>query len=211
MAASQSNGRRYVVLGSSPVPHPAPLDGADLICVNSSGFVARDLGLPEPELTVLAGFKLIYPNRQEDRDALRGLKTKCLLLITYLLPISLEEAEELLEKLGYRYDELKTIDFADRAHVIRSVTGTGLGEADAPENRISNGVFAACYALYHGASEVILSGISLTLDGHFYMTRTRPRRHITTDTEALIAMRTRGWPVKTSEADVSQATGIPLV
>lgn len=201
--------RPCVVLGSAPQPH-VPSGAFDVMCVNSSGYAARDLGLPEPAITVLAGFKLIYPNREEDRQALRGLRTKTLLLVDYLLPLSPAETAQLLADLDFRYERLETVDFHGRARVIESATGLPLASDAAPELRVSNGIFATCHALQLGAPAVIVSGFSLTLNGHFYSQRGRPRRHIGPDTTALQALRERGWPLYTTETDIADATGIPL-
>jgi hypothetical protein len=198
-----------VVLGSAPDPSVPP-GPYHLICVNSSGYAARALGLPEPDVTVLAGFKLIHPNREEDRQALRGLRTRTLLLVTYLLPVPLAEAERMLAELDFRYERLETVDFDGRARVIEGVTGSPLGSEAAPESRVSNGIFAACYALQAGAPCVVLCGISLTSGGHFYSDRGRPRRHIASDTAALVALQARGWPVQTTDAGMARATGMPL-
>ncbi len=198
-------GRSCVVLGSSPSPHLASLHDFDLVCVNSSGRVALALRLPQPILTVLGGFKLVKSRYLEDREAMRGLRTRSLLVIRTLRPLPVDEARRVLEGLDYRYEALKTISHAFREHMVRKITGTSVVKQP------STGIFAVCYALASGAPEVILSGISLTLNGHYYSDRNRSRMHLEEDTAALIALRERGWPVKTSEPDLSRLTGVPLI
>ncbi len=210
--------RPCVVLGSSPNPRLARLRDFDLVCVNSSGCVARDMGLPQPALTVLGGFKLVKASKEEDRQAMRGLRTAYLLLVRYERPLA--ETRQSLERLDYEYDKLVTIGDRHREHLIRKVTTckpiSSYSALTIPPTRdqapwnVSNGIFAVCFALANGAPEVILTGISLTLNGHYYSARDRRRKHRTQDRAALIALRERGWPVKTSEPDLSGLTGLPL-
>lgn len=210
--------RPCLVLGSAPNPHLPTISNYDLICVNSSGLIAKELGLGKPKLTVMGGFKLVHPNLEEDRKVLHGLSTEYLILIRHTLPIPRVEAEKLLAALNYHYQQFLTVDFWDRACMIRKVTGKRLGGEDTPNasrqgtpNMASNGIFAACYALYHGAPEIILSGISLTKDGHYYSEQNRRRRHTSFDLTAIKSMVERGWPVKTSEPELAELTGLPLV
>lgn len=202
-----------LVLGSAPNPQlpRRSLDGIHLLCVNSSGWSAKQRGLPIPRLTVLGGFKLTKPDREIDRQALRGLRTQQLLLLTHLLKLTLAEAKEKLAQLDYQYVNMKTMNYARRARMIEAVTGEKLGRGDNETSKISNGLFTACLALYEGAPEVILSGISLTSDELSYAQIKGRRRHILPDKEALIAMRDRQLPIKTSEPELAKITGIELV
>jgi len=179
------------------------MDNFDLICVNSSGFVAKELGLPDPKVTLLGAFKLVVPKNEEDRRALHGLRTEYLILIRHRLPVSRLLAESLLGMLHYHYKQFLTVGFWDRSYMIQKVTGKDL--------RVSNGIFAACYALYNGAPEIILSGFSLTMHGHYYSDQNRRRKCGNADLAALSAMRERGWAVKTSEPELAELTGLPLV
>lgn len=195
--------RPCMVLGSSPDPHPVHMENFDLICVNCSGYIAKDWGLPDPKVTLLGAFKLVVPKNEVDRRVLKGLRTETLVFIRHRLPVSKALATVLLDMLEYRYTEFLRLGFWDRAYMITKVVGKRLP--------VSNGVFAVCYALYNGAPEVVLVGFSLTKDGHYYPDQNRPRGHIPADLEALIAICERGWNIKTSEPELSELTGIPLV
>jgi len=208
----QTWSRPCLVLGSAPNPHVPVLEGMDVICVNSSGYVARNLGLPTPSLTVLAGFKLVLPKLAEDREALRGLRTKTLLLIMKFRDWTAERAAEALAALDYRYDELVTISIPDRAEIIRSTTGRRLGGEDGrPAEGVSNGLFAACYVLHAHAPKVVFAGISVTRNGHEYSVQDRARVHIEPDKTAIACLLARGYPLFTSEHELSAAAGLPLI
>jgi hypothetical protein len=180
------------------------------VCVNASGWAARRLGLPDPVLTIMAGAKLAHPDRGHDRQAMRGLRTERMLLITYALDMSIGDAERVMEALGLTYGQLDTIDFETRALIIEAMVGPGTGRGHKDRTRVSNGIFAACLALHLQASEVVLAGFSLTSDGHSYGSDTR-RRHVVPDREAMVAMRRQGLPLRTSEPALAELTGLPLV
>jgi hypothetical protein len=194
--------RTCLVLGSSPDPHIVALQNFDLICVNCSGYIAKDFGLPDPKVTLLGAFKLVVPKNEVDRRILKSLRTDSLVLIKHRLPVTPKLAKSLLAMLDYSYDAFLKIGFWDRAYMIQKVTGQRF--------EVSNGVFAACYALYNGAPEIVLAGISLTKDGHYYSEQNRNRLHIPIDLAALKAMVERGWKVKTTEPELAELTGIPL-
>lgn len=204
--------RSCLVLGSAPDPCVVFSDDMDLICVNSSGYVARALGLPRPALTVLGGFKLQVPNLEEDRQAMRGLRTKTLLLITnYAGDWTLDRARTSLDAFDYQYDELVAINADERAAIVQAVTGERLAGEDSEYRKVTNGLFAACYAFHTHAPKVTLSGISFARAGHYYSDQNRPRQQIGADRDAVHALLARGYPLYTSEPELAGVTEIPLV
>ena len=183
-----------------------------LICVNSSGWCAKRLGLKTPDLTVLTYYKLFAQDTKEDLEAMRGLKTHKLLIVPYASADKFAKIKDILAKLDYRYEEI--INYKDKVHVIKEITGYNLGEGDPHTTKVSNGLFAVCLAFYNGAPEVIMAGISLTARGHNYYAERdsrRVRQHIMPDKKAIMAMRGRKLPVKTSEPGLAAETGIELV
>lgn len=195
--------RTCLLLGSAPDPHIPKLENFDLLCINCSGVVAKEFGLQDPKVTLMGAFKLVVPKNEVDRRILKGLRTENLVLIRHRLPVSTELATQLLVMLDYSYGKLLRLGFWDRAHIIEKITGEKL--------LVSNGVFAACYAFYVGAPELILAGFSLTQDGHYYCDQNRRRYHADPDLAALKAMKERGWNIKTTEPELSELTSIPLL
>jgi hypothetical protein len=180
------------------------------VCVNASGWSAKRLGLPDPAVTVLGGFKLSKPERGEDREALRGLRTAGLLLTTYRLDMSLRRAERVLRDLDFTYERLATIDHAGGARIVEAVTERALATGKR-DQRVSHGLFAVCLAFHLGAAEVILSGFSLTTGRLSHTDMVRPRQHVPADREAIVALRDLGRRVRTSEPELARLTGIPVV
>jgi hypothetical protein len=203
--------RPCLVLGSAPQPTLAYRSDMDLVCVNSSGYAARALDLPVPAVTVLGGYKLVVPRLEEDRQALRGLRTTTLLLITNFEPATLEEVLDALERLDYRYDRLMTVSVEERAEIVWTTTGERLAGEESPRLKVTNGLFAACYACFAAAPQVVLAGISFARDGHHYSDQLRRRQQIEPDRAAVRALRARGYPLFTSEAELAADTGLPLV
>lgn len=207
-----SPGARCVVLGSAPDPQ-LPAGGVKdrcIVCVNAAGWAAKSLGLPDPDVTVLGGFKLSKPDRGDDRRALQGLRTGSLLMTTARLDMSLRRAERVLDELDFAYDRWATIDPAGVARIVEAATGRPLATGKRDE-RVSHGVFAVCLAFHLGASEVILSGFSLTTGRLSHTDMLRPRQHIPADHEAIVALRDLGRLVRTSEPELARLTGIDLV
>jgi hypothetical protein len=207
-----SPGARCLVLGSAPDPR-LPAGGTDdltIICVNASGWSARRLGLPDPAVTVLGGFKLSKPERGDDRKALQGLRTTSLLLTTYRLDMSLRRAKQALRDLDFTYARMATIDNAGGARIVEGVTRRPLATGKRDE-RVSHGLFAVCLAFHLGASEVILSGFSLSTGRLNHTDMVRPRQHIPADREAIQALRALGRAVRTCEPELAALTGIDLV
>jgi hypothetical protein len=74
----------------------------------------------------------------------------------------------------------------------------------------TNGVVAIVLALACGARRVIVSGISLTEDGHSYNDRNEVRKQVEPDRIALAQIRDSYPQVSTTEAGLSLVTGLPL-
>ena len=201
----------WLILGSAPNPQlpSGQLNKMNLVCVNGSGWSAKQLGLLTPELTVMGGSILTKPSAEASREAIKSLKTRKLLLIEY--EVTLAEAREILIRLDYQYEELQVIRYKRRAGIIKAATGKNLGYGHNDKSKISNGLFAACFSLYQGAPEVILSGISLNSNGHNYSNTLQIRSHVVPDKEAIIAMYRRQLPIRTSEPELAELIGIDLV
>ena len=199
-----------IVIGSAPNPTPPKSipEDAVLICINMSGWSAKRMGLRSPDITILAGNKLTLEERAAERTLLAGLKTKEVLYVHKKIYVPLEKAKKILKDLEYSYEKFTLIEKKKHA-IIEDVLGTKLDKTY--DAKVSNGVFAVCYALYMGASEVILSGISLASTGHNYDVPHRDNLHIHGDGDAFKLLIEKGYLLKTTEAALAKETGMELV
>ena len=97
-----------------------------------------------------------------------------------------------------------------RAKIVKQITGADLA-TQSRDRKISTGLFAVCFALYRGASEVILSGISFSAVGYEYSQLPKERRHVLPDQTAIAKLLDAKFPIKTSEKALSAETDLPLV
>ncbi|HJY80359.1 MAG TPA: hypothetical protein VKK81_04675 [Candidatus Binatia bacterium] len=201
----------HLVLGSAPTPQlpTKQFDSLALVCVNGSGWPAKQLGLPIPDLTVMSGGTLTLPQEEKTRTCLRGLRTKNLLVLT--VGVESTQAKNILRELNYTYEQIAYMSYDKRARVIKAVTARNLGRGNKEKSKISNGLFAACLAFYRGAPEVILAGISLSSDGRAYSTGLDKRYHVKPDGDAIHALHQRKLRLYTSEPNLAQLCGIELV
>lgn len=210
------NNLPCVVLGSAPNPHPPrTLKGKyNLVCVNCSGHIAKEYNLGDPVLTISWVGLLLFEKNKIHRVLLKDLITdKLIILVNHKkFKISKKEVKERLSSVGYQYNHIKIIDIEQREDIVASIIGKE-NEASKEACKVSTGLFAVCYALYHGISDVIISGISISKPGHAYSNENYPKwvGHIFADREALVKMRKKRLPVKTTESELAEETGLELV
>lgn len=210
---AQDSQKTWVILGSAPNPTIPRSKIADsiLVCVNASGFVASKSKLPVPGVTIMSGYMAVPPTNDVEettRNAIKGLKTKELVWIDRGCAFTNAKAQ--LRKLDYGYETATVFTHEQRAQIVKQITGADLA-TQSRDRKISTGLFAVCFALYRGASEVILSGISLSTGGYEYCQRPKERRHVLPDQTAISKLLDAKLPVKTSEKALSAITGIPFV
>ena len=203
-------GASCLVLGSAPNPRLPARDtaGMTLVCINGSAWSARRLGLKTPDLTVMCHFRLFAEDMGPHRTAMHGLATRKLLIVPHANAQTFEAIRQVLAVLEFCYDRI--VNFDKKREIIKAVTGLDHGTGDPDTTKLSNGLFAACLAIHQGASEVILSGISLDSDGHNYLKLVRRRKHVVPDRTAIEVMLSRNLPVKTAEVGLA-AIGLELV
>lgn len=198
-------GRICLVLGSAP-DGIAPAQFDVLICINGSAWSAQQLGMPTPDISVVSEYSTLTDNsvRSATRDILENLSSQFVLFIN--CGKGLARGRPLLGDCGLKFESLQSISNIGRAVIIGDVCGAelGLGTRD---DRVSNGVFAITLALWAGATEVIVAGISLS-GGHSYMQQPTPRYHLKGD-DAFFRL-ARNLPIRTTSPALSQAYGLPL-
>ncbi|MEM8504667.1 MAG: hypothetical protein AAF716_16110 [Cyanobacteria bacterium P01_D01_bin.1] len=188
--------------------------------MNASGVVASQSRLPVPDVTIMSGYMAAPPKNDVEkttRTAIRGLKTKELVWIDR--GCTFADAEVRLRDLNYGYETATVFTHEQRAQIVLQITGADLA-TQSRDRKISTGLFAVCFALYQGASEVILSGISLSTGGYEYSRRpslgpkdlrSKERKHVLPDQTAIAKLLDAKLPVKTSEKALSDLTGLPFV
>lgn len=201
----QLNGKSCLVLGSAPCAKlPSSEDFSICLCVNGSPFIANKHSIPV-DLTVLVGFTTSMKKEISalSMEKLRGIHSRELLFIS--AGDSIENCVVKLREKDFTFDGISEIDPLERAAIIGMVCGEelGLGKRD---DRISNGVFTIVLALWAGAKNVIISGISLE-GGHDYAKDT-PRYHLNGDTRCLTLLAQRYPNVTTTAHELHEKTGI---
>lgn len=198
--------RRCLILGSAPnarLPRRSAYEKC--VCINGSPFVANQHGI-HVDLTVMVGYTTSMKRgiSQESVRRLTGLRTDRLLFVTG--GDNPDNARRVLADADFQYRQFHSITPLERAAIIGEICDTELGLGPRDE-RVSNGVFAVILALWAGANEVIVGGISLT-GGHAYAADT-PRYHIAGDELALRQLAPLR-KLSTTSADLHAATAIRL-
>lgn len=190
----------WLIFGSAPDPTlPSGLvERCARVDINNAGKTASALGLGPADLTIRKRKKSWkeHPNLQT-----RGL------LWYHTAPLSMMYLRLWL-KPGVRFKSLKRATKDERNAIVHLVCG-GVPEELGETGKVTNGVAAACYALYMGVPAVVLAGISLSKMGHSYDDRGRRRRQI--DEDAFVLQKLRNVRnLFTTETDLAARTGIRL-
>ncbi|MGG7576453.1 membrane-anchored protein [Rhizobium sp. Nf11,1] len=200
-----------VVLGSAPTSHkPLGLDATyRIISVNASQLALQSWGIEAPDITLM-GYNEIEGTNQsaiETRRVLGGKRTGSLYVLAWRH--GRERLQAGLEAFGYRCTEAHIIDRYQRIALLHKVSGQLNLELDA-DTKCSNGIIAVLFALYNGATAVILSGINPNSTGHVYNHANLERKHVRTDSETLVRLVRLGYPIYTADPQVAENVGLPL-
>lgn len=200
-----------LVVGSAPVSNkPADFDETfRVITINGSQVVTKAWGIETPDVT-LVQFNQIEgtnTNAVEVRRVLNGERTKMLYVLLWRK--ELQRLEEGLKAFNYRYDRLEIVDRYKRMALLDRVGGVKCSELGA-DDKCSNGINAVLFALYNGATELIITGINPDSGGHVYNQENLARLHVRKDREILERLLERGYPIFTADPVVSQSVGLPL-
>ncbi|NEJ02642.1 membrane-anchored protein [Rhizobium leguminosarum] len=200
-----------VVVGSAPKSHkPIDLDATyRIISVNASQLALQSWGVDAPDITLMGYNEIEGTNRSavEVRRVLRGKRTGFLYVLAWRH--GHQRLEEGVKAFGYGFEEAHIVDRYQRIALMHKVTGRLNLELDA-ETKCSNGIIAALFALYNGATAVILSGINPHSAGHVYNGVNLARLHVRMDAEILARLVQLGYPVYTADPQVSEDIGLPL-
>ncbi len=212
-----------LILGSSPSPvlmdeHKSRL----LICCNGSAANAKQLGLPDPIVTVV-DYELIDPDVSAAKDVRRQIiKNRILanLNIGYLIAAQSNDAVGGCPSLlGANYHGYMTIDRFVRRKIIDLVTGVNKLDRKPELSLSSTGGFAIALSLFLGARSVSIAGFTHILECgkytqmHFYddviekqTTNVNTRNHTMADSALISLAVINGHKITTNERDI-----LPLV
>ncbi|MDL2400464.1 membrane-anchored protein [Rhizobium mayense] len=200
-----------LVVGSAPVSHkPADFDGTfKVITINGSQVVTKAWGIEAPDVAFVQFNQIegTNTNAVEVRRVLNGERAKKLYVLLWRK--SRERLENGLKAFDYRYDDLEIVDRYKRMALLDRVGGVKCSELGA-DDKCSNGINAVLFALYNGATAVIITGINPDSGGHIYNQVNLARLHIQRDREILLRLMERGYPVFTADPTVSESLGLPL-
>ncbi|MBB4347922.1 hypothetical protein [Aliirhizobium cellulosilyticum] len=196
------------VLGSGPGSSiPDELDDSwSLVSINASQAVLKDETIV-PDFTLFGTSTLRNkPTNREAKDVLRGRKTRTLILFDREKFIDNQRYK--LFRLGYSYDRVIFLSTAERLAWIRGATGIAVKDNT---QKPSNGVAAVFLCVSYGVKKIVMTGFSLTKQGHAYNNKNRERAHVRGDRAALRSALMRGHPIYTNQADFSEESGVPLI
>jgi len=194
---------KALVLGSGPNPIiPDDYDPAtwSLVTINASQASVPHL---TPDITLLGASTLRNkPANVEAKQALRGLRTGSLILFKgRQMP---DRKRFRLLRIGYSYRQVTFLRLSERARWNQEVMGID------PSIRPSNGVSTAALCCWLGARTIVMTGFSLTKEGHAYNNKNRERAHVGDDRIALRRMIDLGLPVYTTQSDFAEESGLAL-
>jgi hypothetical protein len=201
-----------LVVGSAPISHkPEDFDATfRVITINGSQAVTKAWGIEAPDVTFVQFNQIegTNTNAVEVRRVLNGERTGTLFVLLWRKD-DRERLEKGLRAFDYRFDTLTIVDRYERMALLDRVVGRKSFELDA-DSKCSNGINAVLFALYNGATAVIITGINPNSGGHAYNQVNLSRQHVRMDQEILVKLMQQGHPIFTTDASVSEAIGLPL-
>lgn len=200
-----------VVVGSAPVSHkPAGFDDSfSVITINGSQSVTQGWSVDVPDVTLIQFNQIegTNTNAVEVRRVLRGQRTRMLYIL--LWRDGFDRLVNGLKAFDYRYDRMEIVNRYQRMALLDRVGGLKKAELEA-DSKCSNGINAVLFALYNGATEVIITGINPDSGGHAYNQENLARMHVQMDRQILLCLLQKGYPVYTADPAVSESLGLPL-
>lgn len=200
-----------LVVGSAPVSH-MPVDFDEtfrVITINGSQAVTKAWGIDSPHVTLMQHNQLngTNTNAVDVRRVLCDQKTGTLYVLLWRK--GKRRLERRLKTFNYTYGNVQIVNRYERMALLEKVSGLKMLELD-KNSKCSNGVIAVLFALHNGATAVIITGINPNSGGHIYNDANLSRFHVKTDSEMLKRLLAKGYPVFTTDTEVSIAIGIPL-
>jgi hypothetical protein len=201
-----------LVVGSAPISHkPSDFDETfRVVTINGSQAVTKSWGIDVPDVTFVQFNQIegTNTNAVEVRRVLSGQRTRSLFILLWPKK-ERERLESGLRAFNYQSDTLKIVDRYQRMALLDRVVGWKSLEMDA-DSKVSNGINAVLFALYNGATAVIITGINPNSGGHAYNQVNLARLHVKMDRDVLVKLMRQGYPIFTTDPSVSESVGLPL-
>jgi hypothetical protein len=202
----------FLVVGSAPGSRlPAGFDRQTwrVGTINGSQGIAENWGIDVPDVTVMMCGHLLgdSPNSPSVRRLVAGRRTRKLMIVGIDVPA--RDAPRLLAEMHYDCDDFEIIERSQRSKFLRSAMKARYHEL-IKEEKVSNGIFLAFYALMCGAGPVVITGIAPNSTGHAYNDLGLRRKHVDADARALRLMCKQSPNVFTADEAVAKAFDIPL-
>lgn len=201
-----------LIVGSAPVSHkPADFDETfRVVTINGSQAVTQGWGIKAPDVTFVQFNQIegTNTNAVEVRRVLNGQRTGTLFVLLWRKD-DRERLEKGLRAFNYQPDTLTIVDRYERMALLDRVVGRKSFELNA-DSKCSNGINAVLFALYNGATAVIITGINPNSGGHAYNQVNLSRQHVQMDQEILMRLMQQGHPIFTTDPAVSETIGLPL-
>lgn len=197
-----------LVLGSAPDPIiPKDFDETwFLMTINASQASVLKYNM-QPNATVMSDRMFEQsPANISGKQAIQNCRTQQLFLIQR--GHSICETRKILQELNYSFEEFIAIDHWARSRITHKILGSYLAISSGGQ-KISTGIFASLLAYYLGASSVVLSGFSLTKNGHAYNSLNHKRHHISFDKKALSLVQEKRLPFYAADRTFSNESGLP--
>ncbi|MET0358383.1 MAG: membrane-anchored protein [Pararhizobium sp.] len=201
-----------VVVGSAPVIHRPEGWSADfsVITINGSQSAIRAWGVDVPDVSFMMFNQVegTNTNAVEVRRVLSGQRVRSLYVLLWRKNAR-QRLVDGLKAFGYGYDDLVIVDRYERMSLLEHMTGRRNTEVRT-EDKCSNGLNAVLFALYHGAPQVIITGINPNSTGHSYNQTGLARAHVQMDKTIIEQLLAEGRPLFTADPQVSRDLKIPL-
>lgn len=201
-----------LVVGSAPISHkPADFDATfRVVTINGSQAVTKSWGIQAPDVTFVQFNQIegTNTNAVEVRRVLNGQRTGTLFVLLWRKD-DRARLEKGLRAFNYQSDTLTIVDRYERMALLDRVVDRKSFEMDA-DSKCSNGINAVLFALYNGATAVIITGINPNSGGHAYNQVNLSRQHVRMDQEILMRLMQQGYPIFTTDPSVSETVGLPL-
>ena len=198
------------VFGAAPNPvvPETLLETATIVTANASQVSLERHGVTKPHITCMRGnMALGTASDMMKLDKLRGRQTGTLVIYEHRSDPKSEAQLGLLEKAGYRYDDLRILDRVDRCVVENRQLN--------PERpfllkryEASMGLLSTMLCLSMGARRVAISGVSFRTDGCSFSDLDYKRIHVDGDLEILARMCRLGMPVFAVDEEMATDSGL---
>ena len=192
--------RPWLIFGAAPDPTlPAGILATHArIDINNSGRAAQGLGLGPADLT--------FRKRSKPWAEHQDLHTRGLIWYRNA-PLILMKIELALKRRA-KVSHLMRMTRLERDTIVDVIAGTDMRSVGS-RGKATNGIAAACYALYMGVPEIVLCGVSLSKNGHSY--NSVGKRRLQTDEDRLVLSRIKDAPsLFTTEPDLAAEAGLKL-